>query len=85
MKAGEKIIVITGANTGIGFAAACALAREGARIMLVCRVPDKGEAALAAVGRIAPSAPSLFIADLAVHPFGLYLESYTSNCRALTS
>jgi NAD(P)-dependent dehydrogenase (short-subunit alcohol dehydrogenase family) len=66
MKASEKIIVITGANTGIGFAAACALAREGARIMLVCRAPDKGEAALAAVGRIAPSAPSLFIADFAL-------------------
>jgi NAD(P)-dependent dehydrogenase (short-subunit alcohol dehydrogenase family) len=66
MKASEKIIVITGANTGIGFAAACALAREGARIMLVCRAPDKGEAALAAVGRIAPAAPSLFIADFAL-------------------
>jgi NAD(P)-dependent dehydrogenase (short-subunit alcohol dehydrogenase family) len=66
MKASEKIIAITGANTGIGFAAACALAREGARIMLVCRAPEKGEAALAAVSRIAASAPSLFIADFAV-------------------
>ena len=66
MKAGEKIIVITGANTGIGFAAACALAREGASIVLICRDPDKGKAALAAVGKIAVSAPSLFIADFAL-------------------
>jgi len=66
MKACEKIIVITGANTGIGFAAASALAREGARIILVCRDPDKGEAALAGVGRSAASAPGLFIADFAL-------------------
>lgn len=66
MKAGEKIIVITGANTGIGFAAACALARECASIVLICRDPDKGNAALAAIGGIAVEAPRLFIADFAV-------------------
>ena len=34
--------------------------------MLICRDPDKGKAALAAVGSIAVSAPSLFIADFAL-------------------
>src|SRR5215831_15827707 len=66
MKAREKIIVITGANAGIGFAAACALAREGARIVLVCRDPDKGKAALTAIRNIAVEAPRLFMADFAL-------------------
>lgn len=66
MKAGEKIIVITGANTGIGFATARALAREGARIILVCRDANKGKAALATIARTAAAPPGLFIADFAL-------------------
>ena len=66
MKTGEKIIVITGANTGIGFATASALAREGASVILVCRDPDKGKAALAAIARTAVVAPSLYYADFAL-------------------
>ena len=66
MKTDEKIIVITGANTGIGFATARALSGEGAKIILVCRDPEKGRAALAAIARTATAAPSLFIADFAL-------------------
>lgn len=41
-----KICVITGANTGIGKAAAAALAALGARIVMVCRDRARGERAL---------------------------------------
>lgn len=37
--------VITGANCGVGFAAARALAKGGARLILVCRSPDKARKA----------------------------------------
>lgn len=41
----HKIIVITGANSGIGKAAAVALAKQGAQIVMLCRNKEKGEAA----------------------------------------
>ena len=37
----EKVVVITGASSGIGRAAAAALARSGARLMLVSRTEEK--------------------------------------------
>jgi retinol dehydrogenase 12 len=41
--------VVTGANTGIGREIATALARDGARVTLVCRSPERGEAAAGAI------------------------------------
>ena len=66
MITGEKIIVVTGANAGIGFATACGLARQGCSVVLVCRDLDRGKAALAAIGKVAVAAPKLFIADFAL-------------------
>jgi NAD(P)-dependent dehydrogenase (short-subunit alcohol dehydrogenase family) len=39
------VVVITGANTGLGFQAATVLARRGARVVLAVRDPIKGRAA----------------------------------------
>ncbi|MDE2994395.1 MAG: oxidoreductase, partial [Chloroflexota bacterium] len=41
-----KTFFITGANTGIGFAAAEVLAERGARVLLGCRSPARAEAAV---------------------------------------
>ena len=41
----SKIIVITGANSGIGKATATGLAQQGATIVMVCRSAERGEAA----------------------------------------
>jgi NAD(P)-dependent dehydrogenase (short-subunit alcohol dehydrogenase family) len=46
-----KTVLITGANQGIGKAAALALARQGASLVLVCRNPEKGRAAVADIER----------------------------------
>ena len=41
-----KIMLVTGANTGIGFETARALASAGARVILACRNTDSGNAAV---------------------------------------
>jgi len=42
----EKTILITGANSGIGKAAAIQLAKHGATVIMACRSADRGAAAL---------------------------------------
>lgn len=43
----DKKIIVTGANTGIGYAACDLLLGKGAHIVLACRNKERGEAALA--------------------------------------
>jgi len=40
-----KIVIVTGANSGIGYEAARALARKGATVIMACRSLDKGRSA----------------------------------------
>jgi NAD(P)-dependent dehydrogenase (short-subunit alcohol dehydrogenase family) len=51
----DKVVVITGATSGIGQVAAESLARVGARIVQVARDRQRGEAALARLREIAPA------------------------------
>ncbi len=44
-----RVFVITGANSGIGFEQARALAAKSATVVLACRTPARGEAARAAI------------------------------------
>jgi NAD(P)-dependent dehydrogenase (short-subunit alcohol dehydrogenase family) len=41
-----KVCVVTGANSGVGKAMATRLAREGAKVVMVCRSPRRGQEAL---------------------------------------
>lgn len=60
-----KRILITGANSGIGYHAALKLARKGAHVMLACRDRQRGEAALARLDADSPAHTELVILDLA--------------------
>ncbi len=44
-----KVVIVTGANSGIGYEAARALAKKGATVVMACRNLEKGEAAAKAI------------------------------------
>ena len=56
-----RVAVVTGANTGIGFETAAALAAHGARVVLACRNPRKAGAALGRIQSRTPDADLGFI------------------------
>jgi NAD(P)-dependent dehydrogenase (short-subunit alcohol dehydrogenase family) len=61
-----RTVVITGANSGLGLRSAEALAGRGARVLLACRSPERGERALRSVAAAAEgSPPELIPLDLA--------------------
>lgn len=61
-----KTCVVTGANAGLGLATATALAEKGARVIMVCRNPERGETARKLIAKAATGEPpELLIADLA--------------------
>ncbi|MHB8628627.1 MAG: SDR family oxidoreductase [Aggregatilineales bacterium] len=62
-----KICLITGANSGLGYETALALAKMGAQVVMVCRNRAKGEAAQADIKAKSGNATvDLLIADLSV-------------------
>ncbi|WP_141583989.1 oxidoreductase [Actinomadura sp. WMMA1423] len=62
-------VVVTGANSGIGYHTALQLARHGASVVLACRSAERGQAALERMRTAAPQAEivlaALDLADLA--------------------
>lgn len=53
-----KVIIVTGANSGIGKAASIHLARLGAHVVMMCRSRERGEQALQEVRPLQTAAGS---------------------------
>ncbi|WP_026184938.1 SDR family NAD(P)-dependent oxidoreductase [Salinispora vitiensis] len=63
---GRRLVVVTGASSGIGLAAAVDLARRGDQVVLVGRDPARLHAAAEQVREVAGDLPEVFRADFAV-------------------
>lgn len=62
----KKVAVVTGANAGLGFETAKALAQQGYQVALLCRAAAKGQAAVEQIKAVAPAAAlEVFPVDLA--------------------
>lgn len=61
-----RVAIVTGGNSGIGFEAAKALAKEGATVIVASRSQARGEQAVAAIRQAVPGATvELMLLDLA--------------------
>lgn len=61
----DKVVVITGASSGIGLATARELARQGSEVVMICRDAKRAEAARKDVAAVASGPqPRVLLADL---------------------
>jgi len=79
-----RSVVVTGANSGIGYATARELARHGARVLLACRNQARGMAALDRLRSEVPTAEAEFrpldLADLSsVRDFAAALDDFDGD------
>ncbi|MGN6167732.1 MAG: SDR family NAD(P)-dependent oxidoreductase, partial [Solirubrobacteraceae bacterium] len=63
----DKVVVVTGASSGLGLETAKQLAAQGAEIVMIARDRERGERARAQIAeRAASKSPTLLLADLSV-------------------
>ena len=58
-----KRCIVTGANSGIGFETALSLSQQGAKLILICRNPSRGEEACERIAQETGSRPDLLLCD----------------------
>lgn len=77
--------LITGANSGLGLAAARRLAGMGASTILLCRSKERGEKAIREIGRESPHASTeLMICDLSsLHSVKRFIEDFKGRHSVL--
>lgn len=80
-----KVVIVTGANSGLGYESSLALGRKGAKVIMACRNTSKGEAARDALLEEAPEADlELMTLDLSsLDSVQAFAEAYQANHEQL--
>lgn len=79
-----KVIIITGANSGLGLASAKALAQNGAEVVLACRSEERGAAALKEVEALQTAPARLMLLDLGIlESVQAFAENFKANYEQL--
>ncbi|NJO05505.1 MAG: SDR family NAD(P)-dependent oxidoreductase [Chloroflexaceae bacterium] len=80
-----KVVVVTGANSGLGYETTLALARKGAHIVMACRNMQKGEVARNDIARQVPNASlDVQVLDLAsLASVRAFAEAFNSRYQQL--
>ena len=76
----DRVAIVTGANSGLGYQSSLALARKGATVVMACRNQKQGQQALDQIKQQVPNAhlelASLDLSDLAtIHSFATEFKS----------
>jgi len=81
MSLSGKICVVTGASSGLGLATTKQFTRLGAKVILICRDPEKGENAISEIQREVPNASvELMISDLtSFESVRNFIEKFKTN------
>jgi retinol dehydrogenase 12 len=58
----DKFVIVTGANSGIGFETTKILVKEGAKVVLACRSQKNGDEAIEKIKKEIPEADVIFLA-----------------------
>ena len=85
-----KVIIVTGANGGLGFEAAKEFSRKGAQTILACRSVDKGEVALARIQSEIPGAQAEIIkldliSQTSIHKFANEIKAKYDHLDVLVN
>ena len=82
-----QTVVVTGANSGVGYFAAMEFARAGAEVVLACRSAERGGTALAGIETVAPKRARLEMLDLSdltsIHEFAARLKARCNKINIL--
>src|SRR5436305_6744067 len=80
-----KVFIVTGANSGIGYESAVALAEKGATVVMACRNPKRAQDARVAIQSAVPAARvELMELDLAsLRSIRAFAEAYSSQHERL--
>ena len=69
-----KIAVVTGANSGMGYATAAALSDAGAHVIMLCRDKERGQDALLKLKEVPHRSLDLIFATLETIPQSMRLQ-----------